>query len=166
MVVDLSSSTVNSRSGLLIRSLNIRSLPSKISLLEADIRDLPDVLALQETWLNPNHSDSSLKIEGYSIVRRDRLDSRGGGVAFYVSDRVGWSIPDIPVVNGIEYLCIDIHDRFLTVRICNVYRPRPYQQPGMNFLYGFLRILLHATTTFLLWGILTLTFQMLVNPRN
>ena len=112
----------NSGRGYLIRSLNIRSLSNKISLLEADIQDRPDVIAIQETWLNASHCDASLKIDGYSIVRRDRQGQRGGGLAFYISDRVGWSIPDI-VSDTVECNCVDIHEGSHTVRLCNVYRP-------------------------------------------
>ena len=117
------SSNIGRRYGISIRSLNIRSLARKIPLLEAEISDHPDVIAVQETWLNNTHSNDDLKIPGYTIVRSDRSGQIGGGVAMYLSDRVGWSIPNIPSIVGIEYMCIDCQVNNLTFRICNIYRP-------------------------------------------
>ena len=57
--------------GISIRSVNIRSLARKIPLLEAEISDRPDLIAIQETWLNNTHLDVDLKLDGYSIVRSD-----------------------------------------------------------------------------------------------
>ena len=81
------------------------------------------MIAIQETWLNQSHSDDQVKISGYSIVRCDRPGRGGGGVAFYISDRVGWSIPDVHKIDQVEYLCLDIHVGRRITRICNVYRP-------------------------------------------
>ena len=42
-----------------------------------------DVLALTETHLNSNISDDELRIDGYSIKRKDRINREGGGCAIY-----------------------------------------------------------------------------------
>ena len=47
----------------------------------------------------------------------------GGGVAFYVSDRVRWTIPNVPKFDNVEYICLDVLVGRKTFRICNVYRP-------------------------------------------
>ena len=72
------------RHSLSIRSLNVCSLRNKIQILEAELTpdNLPDVICIQESWLKPSHSDNDVKINGYSIVRCDRPDRGGGGVAF------------------------------------------------------------------------------------
>ena len=54
-------------------SSNIRSLPNKLDLLKAELTQLPEIVAIQETWTNVAHTDTSLAIPGYSIVRRDRV---------------------------------------------------------------------------------------------
>ena len=92
-------------------------------MLEAEISDHPDVIAIQETWLNNSHSDEDLKIDGYTIVRSDRVGRIGGGVAMYLSDRVGWSSPIIPTIEGVEYICVVCQIGHKKSRICNIYRP-------------------------------------------
>ena len=47
----------------------------------------------------------------------------GGGVAFYISDELCHSHPDISIIDGTEYICIDVCRGNKTSRICNVYRP-------------------------------------------
>ena len=119
----MNNSFTSRNNGISIRSLNVRSLHGKVPLLEAEIPDHPDVIAIQETWLNDSHLDNDLNIDGYTIVRSDRPGRIGGGVAMYISDRVGFSLPNIPRIEGIEYICTDCHVGKVTFRICNIYRP-------------------------------------------
>lgn len=42
-----------------------------------------DIICLSETWLTDNIPDSLIEIEGYNMVRNDRIYSRGGGVCIY-----------------------------------------------------------------------------------
>ena len=72
--------------------------------------------------MNQPHTDSCVSIDGYSIIRRDRVGQVGGGVAFYVSDRLGWSVPDIPVIDSVVYLCTDFQLCNKTTRVDNAYR--------------------------------------------
>ena len=44
-----------------------------------------DILARQETKLGQKHRDSELRIDGYTLFRRDR-NPDGGGVALYIRD--------------------------------------------------------------------------------
>lgn len=66
--------------GLLLLSLNIKSLLSKVDCLRIDLVNVSfDFLALCETWLNPTISDGLLKIGDYCLVRADRnLRNRSG----------------------------------------------------------------------------------------
>lgn len=41
-----------------------------------------DVICLRESWLTDNIPDSLIEIEGYNIVRNDRIYSRGGGCLY------------------------------------------------------------------------------------
>lgn len=43
-----------------------------------------DVVCASETWLNDNVDDSILAIDGYEIVRHDRVGRLGGGVLIYI----------------------------------------------------------------------------------
>ena len=61
-----------------------------------------DILALSETWLTSEISDSEIYIMGYSTVRKDRQNSSkacGGGVLIYVRD----GIPFIRQANFVDH---------------------------------------------------------------
>ena len=45
-----------------------------------------DVIAISETWLKPYVTDAMMSLPGYRIIRCDRLDRVGGGVAFYIKE--------------------------------------------------------------------------------
>ena len=47
----------------------------------------PQVVSLNETWLDENISDDELHLSGYNIIRRDR-DSFGGDVAVYIDEHL------------------------------------------------------------------------------
>ena len=146
-----------SRSGITVRSLNIRSLFNKVSMIEADIDDQPDIIAIQETWLNDSHADDLLYIPGYSIARCDRPGRGGGGVAFYISDRVGWSIPNLAKNDHIEYLCIDVRLGRSTIRVCNVYRPDSPVE-WLNHFTNVLDIVSNTRHDFILVGDFNIDF--------
>ena len=42
-----------------------------------------DIVAISETWWNYSHSWSAV-MEGYWLLKRDRLGRKGGGVALYI----------------------------------------------------------------------------------
>lgn len=42
------------------------------------------VICLSETWLNPKIPDSMIRLPGYYLVRNDRIERQGGGVALYI----------------------------------------------------------------------------------
>ena len=46
----------------------------------------PDVLALTETHLNSNISNNELRIDGYCIKRKDRINRERGGCAIYYKE--------------------------------------------------------------------------------
>ncbi|KAG0715727.1 hypothetical protein GWK47_011256 [Chionoecetes opilio] len=63
---------------------NARSLLRKSSELQTYLRDsLPSVVGLCKTWLPPH---LALNLPGYSILRRDRQQGRGGGILLALRD--------------------------------------------------------------------------------
>lgn len=42
------------------------------------------VILVSETWLKPTLASSLIHLEGYSILRTDRLEKRGGGICMYI----------------------------------------------------------------------------------
>ena len=83
------------------------------------------IIGISETWLNAN-SPPLFLIEGYQLVRKDRQNGRGGGVLFYVSDKISFKIrEDLSFQSqSAELLCIEIDlssDKNFIV--CVMYRP-------------------------------------------
>ena len=75
--------------GLSVAHLKARSLfiSDKFNEISALIlSNAFDIFPVSETWLNANISSEQLMIPGYNIpLRKDRVGSRGGGVAMYIS---------------------------------------------------------------------------------
>ena len=65
----------------------------------------PQVVSLNETWLDENISDDELhlKVSGYNIIRRDR-DSFGGGVAVYTDEHLQFNHINMEALSNIEAL--------------------------------------------------------------
>jgi len=86
-----------------------------------------DILALSETWLTSEISDSEIYIKGYSIVRKDRQYSPkacGGGVLIYVRDGIPFIRQTGFVDDTFECLWIEINRRFCKpMAVSVVYRP-------------------------------------------
>ena len=76
-------------------SLNITSLLKHIDELRVFLNDQNiDVLAINETRLNESIFDQEVKVQGYDIIRRDRLTNGrfGGGVCFYIRSNISYCI--------------------------------------------------------------------------
>jgi exonuclease III len=106
--------------------VNARSLVPKLEdikhfLTEANI----DILAVSETWLNSNISNSDIDINGFNLVRRDR-DGRGGGVCILVNNSIRYCpVNTSPVI---EQVWITIKLQKLTIAVGAIYRP-----PTINY---------------------------------
>ena len=79
------------RKGLHVIHLNVRSLFNKISELKIIAKKSnAAVICITESWLSDYHTDNSVRIEGYSLLRKDR-PSHGGGVCAYIRDGIGYN---------------------------------------------------------------------------
>ena len=79
--------------GLKIFHQNINGLASKKNIVEALLRETKqniDILGLSETHLNATIKDPVIEIEGYTFVREDRANGRGGGVGCYIRNGIAW----------------------------------------------------------------------------
>ena len=86
-----------------------------------------DIIAISETWLTESTPNDSLKYlpNFYTIIRKDRQipNSRGGGVAFYVSINIK-AVPRLDLSSdNIELLWLEIttNNKTLLTGVC--YRP-------------------------------------------
>lgn len=53
-----------------------------------------DLICVTETWLNENITDSTVAVEGYSILRNDRMTGRGGGICIYYKSGLNCRVLD------------------------------------------------------------------------
>lgn len=69
---------------LTILQWNARSLISngqEFKKYLSNIQDKPNIICIQETWLKPQWD---FVIQGYTAIRNDRVNGKGGGVATFV----------------------------------------------------------------------------------
>jgi hypothetical protein len=72
--------------------VNARSLVNKRDELELYIMDeKPDIVGITETWTVESIGDSELNLEGYTMLREDRImgvKSKGGGILLYIKNSI------------------------------------------------------------------------------
>lgn len=109
---------------LRILLLNIRSLRRKVDDLTRTVElHSPDVICINETWLDETVSDSEVAIPGFSVLRSDRKGRVGGGVCMYYRSTLPLRPrPDI-AANGVECCFGEIPGRPACFVIGTVYRP-------------------------------------------
>ena len=70
-------------------TVNARSARKNLNVIKYTVdKTHIDILAITETWLNVNDDYESREIcpQGYKLVRKDRENQKGGGVAFLLRD--------------------------------------------------------------------------------
>lgn len=97
--------------GITVGQWNIQHLTDskfeQISLLlnfHKDSTNKVKVLVLTETFCNSKRPDFFYQISGYVLFRKDRVGKKGGGIMFYVNDKLHAKIrPDL-MTSEIEVL--------------------------------------------------------------
>jgi len=99
---------------------NARSIVSNLSELQRFLSQqalLPDVICIQESWLNK--MVTNFKVDGYHIERVDRDPGLGGGLATFI--RAGISYVRLPNPTALEALVIQVKFKTTNVTIVNTY---------------------------------------------
>ena len=109
------------KSNLKIGFLNVCHLLNK----KHDIEDYilshkVDIMMLAETFLTTSVSDDILRIQNYTLVRRDR-PTHGGGLAAYVRDHLRARI--VKADSQVEMLMLEVSGQRSKVLLGGVYRP-------------------------------------------
>ena len=107
--------------------LNTRSLNRNFESLQSLLSSLQhpfSVIGLSETWLNVQ-SPALFDLEDYTLLRSDRPNGRGGGVAMYIKKGLSYNLLNgVPLIPECETLFIEIinpHGKNVVIGI--VYRP-------------------------------------------
>jgi hypothetical protein len=127
--------------GIRIGHLNGRDLLSKSKLTDVKIiinRDNYDILAITESWLWPEVTDSEIDIDGYITIRCDRPSikshrTRGGGTLIYVKKEysVQQLAHNFKYPNQVQVVKVQVSKQFMKpIVIFSVYRtsdtPNPF----------------------------------------
>ena len=111
--------------GLRVACHNINRLLNKLDQLKLFlVNDCPslDIYCLSEIFLRETIIDSYLSIDGYTFVRKDRLNKKRGGLLMYI--REGISYKRREAFEGLtETICIEIKYSNRCILLTSVYRP-------------------------------------------
>ena len=90
-----------------------------------------DVAIISETHFKSRHLDSVMNVPGYTMMRRDPIGKRCGGVALYVRESYNATMWDFPVDDRkFEVLWARVGDAFIGA----VYRPPCFETCYANTL--------------------------------
>lgn len=107
---------------LYLSNWNARSVgPKKFELENFLARNRIDVGVITETRLNPSKNFS---LSEHYIIRLDRANSSGGGVAVLIKQGIRYSILPHPKTSIIEAIGVNIHTEQGDVKLFAVYAPR------------------------------------------
>lgn len=96
------------------------------------MKDKPDVICIQESWLNPT---LEFVLKGYISVRRDREEGKGGGCVNFVKEGIPYRVLDKG--EAMEYIVVEIWFGNKSYIIINFYNPcKRLTQEGMETITG------------------------------
>ena len=91
-----------------VASLNVNSLLKHIDEIRLMLSNhVFDILAINESKIDPSIPDSEINIPSYKSIRKDR-NRNGGGVVIYVREQISFRDRNDLVSDGLEMICIEI----------------------------------------------------------
>ena len=114
------------KKGLRLANHNINSLVNKLDqlkwFLDCDTPPL-DIYCINETFLTSSTDDSYLNINGYFLLRKDRIHKIGGGVVMYIRNGIHFKRrPDLEKTTY-EMITIEIKCSNKSILLSTVCRP-------------------------------------------
>ena len=107
--VNTINSSSNNRRCFSLLHLNSRSLFKNFDDLQTFLATLDhqfSAIGISETWLHPN--SPPLNLNNYNMLRSDRKEGRGGGVALYLNENINYVIRPNIHIDGVEDLFIEL----------------------------------------------------------
>ena len=126
---------IRASKGIKFCHLNIRSIMNKIDQFKMHVeRSTFDIITLSETWLTEEYSSSLLNMDGYQILRSDRLTigpngtKKGGGLLTFDKSNLNFvSVNDVSKNSSCQDVEIQRLELCSTVQknivLFNIYRP-------------------------------------------
>ena len=120
--------------------INIRSIRNKsVALAEFINSNKSDIIAVTETWLRPDDTDSfiaSVTPPGYKCTHVPRQQGRGGGVGFFIRDDIDFKVLPQPCFNTFESISVHLSTgNAQDIVFHTVYRPPNVSKA--NFIEDF-----------------------------
>ena len=148
-----------SQTEIIIGLQNIRSLFNKLNFINnLLIMDNTDLLFLTETWLHTNITNSMININNFDILRSDRLDKRGGGVALYHKKSINiqelTKPPVPPTYSNFEFMCVHLDTSNTNIRLLCFYIPPDSSKCHLTIINicKIISFFLTTTTPFIILG--------------
>src|ERR1700712_4572600 len=113
-------------------NINVRSITKNFAAFKDSTFDLYDIITIDESWLKPDIPDNILELPGYSLIRSDRYNKRGGGVAVYLRDNIFKYSVILTPQDQSEQLWIQVEFLNSKFALCVFYRPQNF--PMNTFL--------------------------------
>ena len=112
---------------------NVMSLSPKIDEVREVIRcGNYEFVSLVETWLQSHIHDNIINIQGYNLIRRDRVEGTHGGVCVYIKDSIAFTVLDELYNSSFEILWISIRPNRLPRGIANLIISTVYHPPSAD----------------------------------
>ena len=115
-------SDINTKNKFSVVHYNVQSLVNKIGILETELSNF-DVICITESWLHDAISDDEIKMEEYTVFRRDRVGDSHGGVCVYVKNNLHVRRRNDIEIQNLECVWIEITTHNKKVLIGTFYRP-------------------------------------------
>ena len=115
-------SDINTKNKFSVVHYNVQSLVNKIGILETELSNF-DVICITESWLHDAISDGEIKMEEYTVFRRDRVGDSHGGVCVYVKNNLHVRRRNDIEIQNLECVWIEITTHNKKVLIGTFYRP-------------------------------------------
>ena len=118
---------IANKKGIQVVHANVRSILHKLPELENSFRNF-DILIFTETWLTKSILSSALHINGFNLVRQDRVNvskKSGAGIVCYINSEMDYTVSNSSVVSSdYEILGIEVKPKNVrTLHVFGIYRP-------------------------------------------
>lgn len=117
---------ISSNQLLNVCHINAQSIPSHYNdLLEAFCGTNVHAILISESWFKPHLLSTSYSLPGFILIRNDRVDKRGGGVAIYLRSDLPYTVVKQSSHNSYtaEYLFLEVRVKGVKTILGVVYCP-------------------------------------------
>lgn len=144
--------------GIRFAHINICSILNKLDQIKILLRNgVFDILAVTESKLDSSIVDLKIKVEGYTVERRDRKRN-GGGVLMYINDK--WNVTSPYADESLELLTVDIGlQNSPNIKVGVVYRPPSASAQWKTDFIKEVEVLSNTQTELVIMGDLNIDLQ-------